>query len=101
MEGTDACIMRAKEIVQARGKKPQLVVVKVAKPKQDLRFDIPIIGLETLKVFSQASVSALALEAKSVMIFDKDQFIQEVNQQKIALVAYPSTGPTEKNYELK
>ncbi len=96
MEGTDACILRAKEIVQARGEKPSLVVVKVAKPKQDLRFDIPIIGLETLKVFSQASVSALALEAKSAMIFDKDQFIKEANQQKLALISFSPEGPSEK-----
>jgi hypothetical protein len=96
MEGTDACIMRAKEIVQARGHAPKLVVVKVAKPKQDLRFDIPIIGLETLKVFSQASVSALALEAKSAMIFDKEKFIKEADRQKIALISYPPSGPTEK-----
>ena len=93
MEGTDSCILRAKDIVRARGEKPTLTVVKVAKPRQDLRFDIPIIGLETLKVCAEASVSALALEAGSTMIFDKEKFIKQADAQGLSIVGYPSLGP--------
>jgi len=93
MEGTDSCVLRAKEIVRARGERHTLTVVKVAKPAQDSRFDIPIIGLQTLKVFAEASVSALALEAGSTMIFDKDQFLKQADEQGLSVVAYSQSGP--------
>ncbi len=93
MEGTDSCVLRAKDIVRARGEKPTLTVVKVAKPGQDARFDIPIIGLETLKVFADAAVSALALEAGSTMIFDKEQFLKRADALDLSIVAYPRSGP--------
>jgi DUF1009 family protein len=93
MEGTDSCILRARDLARSQGKKPQLTVVKVAKPNQDLRFDVPIIGLDSLKVFAEASVSALALEAGSTMIFDKDEFLKKADEQKLALVAYSAEGP--------
>lgn len=94
MEGTDACILRARDIARSQGKKPQLTVVKVAKPNQDLRFDVPIIGLDTLRVFAEASVSALALEAGSTMIFDKDEFLKQADAQKLALAAFLPEGPS-------
>lgn len=93
MEGTDACVLRARDLARARGQKPKLVVVKVAKPKQDLRFDLPVIGLDSLDVFKEAGVSALALEAHSTLIFDKDQFIKKADGQKLAIVGLKPEGP--------
>jgi DUF1009 family protein len=93
MEGTDACIMRAAEIARSQGKKPMLTVVKVAKPNQDLRFDVPIIGLETLKTFAAASVSALALESGSTLIFDREEFVRLADEQRLAVTGYPAQGP--------
>ena len=85
MEGTDACILRARDIARSQGQKPALTVVKVAKPRQDLRFDLPVIGLDSLKVFAEAGVSALALEAGSTLIFDKEQFLKTADAQKLAI----------------
>ena len=93
MEGTDACIRRARASASSQGQKPKLTVVKVAKPNQDLRFDVPVIGLESLKVFAEASVSAVALEAGSTLIFDKDRFLREADAQKLAIAAFPAEGP--------
>jgi DUF1009 family protein len=86
MEGTDACVLRARDIARARGSKPRLCVVKVAKPKQDLRFDLPVIGLDTLGVFKDAGVSALALEAGSTLVFDREEFVRGADAQKLAIV---------------
>jgi len=86
MEGTDATILRAKEIASSQGKKTSLTVVKVAKPKQDMRFDIPVIGLDSLKVFAEAGVSALAVEAGTTLLFDKDEFLQKADAQRLAVV---------------
>lgn len=93
MEGTDAAVLRARDIARSLGQRPALTVVKVAKPKQDLRFDIPVIGLDSLKVFADAGVSALALEAGTTLIFDKEQFLKNAAAQKLAIVGYPAQGP--------
>lgn len=93
MEGTDSCVLRASELARARGRKPKLSVVKVAKPNQDVRFDLPVIGLDTLKVFAQAGVTALALEAKATLIFDKEQFTAAANAQRLAIVGLSPEGP--------
>lgn len=93
MEGTDACILRASALSKACGETPQLTVIKVAKPKQDIRFDIPVLGLESLKVFSQANVSALALEAGTTIIFDKEEFLKQANSQNLAIMGFPPEGP--------
>jgi len=85
MEGTDACILRAKDLAHSQGQKPALTVVKVAKPRQDLRFDLPVIGLDSLKIFAEAGVSAVALEAGSTLIFDKEQFVKTADAQKLAI----------------
>jgi len=87
MEGTDACIRRAAEIARAHGTRPALVVVKVAKPKQDLRYDLPVLGLGTLDTLKDCLVTALALEADKTLIFDKDEFIRRADAMKLAIVA--------------
>ncbi len=93
MEGTDACVARAAELARSQGKEPALVVVKVAKPRQDFRFDLPVVGLDSLKAFKAAGVRALALEAGSTLVFDRDAFAREADAAGIAVAGYPPEGP--------
>jgi len=95
MEGTDAAILRARDIARSHGKKTALTVVKVAKPRQDLRFDIPVLGLDSIRVFADAGVSALAVEAGTSIIFDKDEFIRQADDQRLAVLGVPAEGPGE------
>lgn len=80
MEGTDACIRRAGEIAG-----PGCVVVKVARPRQDLRFDIPVVGLRTLDALKSAGARAMAIEAGKTLLLDKDVFIQSANDARITI----------------
>jgi len=80
MEGTDACIRRAGDIAG-----PGCVVVKVARPKQDLRFDIPVVGQRTLDSLKQAKASALCLESGKTLILEKPAFLEEANAAGIAV----------------
>jgi len=93
MEGTDAAILRARDIARAHGRKTALTVVKVAKPRQDMRFDVPVLGLDSLQVFAQAGVSALAVEARTTLIFDKDDFLRQAEAQKLAILGLRPEGP--------
>ncbi|MBI5882036.1 MAG: UDP-2,3-diacylglucosamine diphosphatase LpxI [Elusimicrobia bacterium] len=92
MEGTDACVRRARRLLEAQGTKQPLVVVKVAKPRQDLRFDLPVLGMESLKVFAEANVGAAAIEAGSTLIFDKDAFIRQADKVGLTLAALRNDG---------
>ncbi len=96
MEGTDACIRRAADIARSQGQQPALTVVKVAKPNQDLRFDVPIIGLDSLRVCADANVSALAIEAGKAMIFDHDEFVRRADEQRLAVLGLGAQGPETK-----
>ena len=93
MEGTDACIRRAKDLAASQGKRVSLTVAKVAKPKQDMRFDIPVLGLDSLKVFAECGVTAIAIEAGTTVVFDKPEFLKQADAQKLAIVGYPPEGP--------
>lgn len=94
MEGTDACVKRAAELACANGRDPALVVVKVAKPRQDFRFDLPVVGLDSLAVFRAAGVKALALEAGSTLVFDRDRFAAEADAAGLAVAGFPPEGPS-------
>ena len=83
MEGTDATIRRASELVRNR----PLTVIKVAKPNQDMRFDVPVIGLQTVESLKACNVTALSLTADKTLIFDRDEALAGLNQAKIALIA--------------
>ena len=93
MEGTDACILRAADIAAGHGRRPRLTVVKVAKPGQDLRFDVPVIGLDSISVFAKAGVTALALEAGSTLLFDKEAFMQHADAAKLCVMGFSAAGP--------
>jgi UDP-2,3-diacylglucosamine hydrolase len=83
MEGTDATIRRASELVRGR----PLTVVKVAKPDQDMRFDVPVIGLNTIDTLRACNVTAMSLTADKTLIFDRGETIAEADRSRISVIA--------------
>lgn len=81
-DGTDATIRRGGGLG-----KGECVVVKVSKPNQDLRFDIPAIGSETIEVMSQSGANVLAVEAGKAVVFDKQKMVEAADRHNIAIVA--------------
>jgi DUF1009 family protein len=81
MEGTDATIRRAGEL--ANGK---LTVVKTAKPDQDMRFDVPVVGVPTIETMIAAGASCLSVTAGKTLIFDREKFLDLANRNKITIV---------------
>jgi len=91
MEGTDAVIKRAGEL--AKGK---LTVVKVAKPNQDMRFDVPVVGVPTIEEMIKAGATCLCLTARKTLIFDEEEMLGLANRRKISIIAVASeTIPTD------
>src|ERR1700678_1100356 len=84
MEGTDETIERAARIA---GGQP-LVVVKVSKPRQDMRFDVPVIGLKTVEVMRRSNVTALAIDARKTLLFDREALIRAADEASIAIQAF-------------
>jgi DUF1009 family protein len=97
MEGTDATIERAGAILrslegdgEASTLQRRLTVVKVAKPKQDMRFDVPVIGLATIQTMSRAGATCLAIEAGRTLIFDLAAVKELAAVAGIAIVVVPA-----------
>lgn len=82
MEGTDATIKRAGALVSGR-----LTVVKLAKPNQDMRFDVPVVGVPTIETMVAAGATCLCITAGKTLMFDRDEMIAAANRNKIAIVA--------------
>jgi UDP-2,3-diacylglucosamine hydrolase len=82
MEGTDATIKRAGALVSGR-----LTVVKLAKPNQDMRFDVPVVGVPTIETMVEAGATCLCITAGKTLMFDRDEMIVLANKNKIAIVA--------------
>jgi DUF1009 family protein len=97
MEGTDETISRAARL--AAGK--PLVVVKVSKPKQDMRFDVPVVGLPTIATMKASGATALAIDALRTLLFDRQALIAEANEAGIAMEAFPVAGSAEPNADSK
>jgi DUF1009 family protein len=98
MEGTDAAIERAGNLMQsleddeenpASTLERRLTVVKVAKPNQDMRFDVPVVGIATIEAMIRAGASCLSIEAGRTLLFDRDRLIERAAQKDIAIVATP------------
>ena len=94
MEGTDAAIERAGLLMQslesdASTLERRLTVIKVAKPNQDMRFDVPVIGLSTVEAMVRAGASCLSVEAGRTLLFDRDALLKRAAEAKIAVVAVP------------
>lgn len=82
IEGTDECIKRGGQL--GRGK---VTVAKVAKPKQDNRFDVPAVGLDTLKSMCEAKAVALVIEAGKTLVVDREKVIQFADENGITILA--------------
>jgi len=89
MEGTDACILRAGELYKKSNKTGKsLVVVKAARPNQDMRFDLPVIGKNTIEKIVEAGVKVLAVEAGKTLILDLPEVIALADKNKISVAAF-------------
>ncbi|HEY1897646.1 MAG TPA: UDP-2,3-diacylglucosamine diphosphatase LpxI [Terracidiphilus sp.] len=108
MEGTDAAIERAGALMRSlegddsahdpgdEGLSPgtttlerRLTVVKVAKPKQDMRFDVPVIGMRTIETMMAAGATCLSVEAGRTLLFDREALLERASEAGIAIVAAP------------
>jgi len=92
MEGTDATIERAGQIMasldaDASTLSRALTVVKIAKPNQDMRFDVPVIGVKTIEVMREAGATCLAVDAGKCLLLDGDAIVTTANDSSIAIIA--------------
>jgi UDP-2,3-diacylglucosamine hydrolase len=92
MEGSDATIERAGQIMRSLGSDAStlsraLTVVKLAKPNQDMRFDVPVVGVKTIEVMQSAGATCLALDAGKCLLLDGQRVIDAANAVDIAMVA--------------
>jgi UDP-2,3-diacylglucosamine hydrolase len=86
MEGTDETIGRAGHLAG-----DGVTIVKVAKPRQDMRFDVPIVGLATIQAMRKAGAKVLSIDAGKTLIFDRDAFFTSANEAGIAVVGRAAT----------
>jgi DUF1009 family protein len=94
MEGTDAAIERAGQLMRSLDEdastlERRLTVVKVAKPNQDMRFDVPVIGMTTVETMIRAGASCLSVEAGRTLLFDREAVLARAAEEGIAIVAAP------------
>jgi DUF1009 family protein len=82
IEGTDACVLRAGKLAG-----PGCVAVKLARPKQDLRFDIPVVGPKTFETLGKIKAAALVLEAGKTLLLEKERCLELAKKHKILLMA--------------
>ncbi len=99
MEGTDATIARAGALLRSLDDDPdesattlarRLTVVKVAKPKQDVRFDVPVVGVPTIFAMQAAGATCLCVEAGRTLLFDRNGMVRAADAAGIAIVAEPA-----------
>jgi len=91
MEGTDETIQRAARFAEGKA----LAVAKVSKPKQDMRFDVPVVGLPTVEAMKRAGATALAIDASRTLLFDRDKLLEVANAAGITIQAFPPTESPE------
>ncbi|HZI20011.1 MAG TPA: UDP-2,3-diacylglucosamine diphosphatase LpxI [Pyrinomonadaceae bacterium] len=84
MEGTDACVRRAGTLARGR-----LTVVKVAKPGQDMRFDVPVVGVPTIQTMVEAGATCLCLTAGKTLMFDREEMVRLAERHRVSIVAAP------------
>lgn len=89
MEGTDETVERAARIAGGQ----RLVVVKVSKPRQDMRFDVPVVGTKTIETMRRSNATALAIDAGRTLLFERDALIRAADEAGIAIQAF-ATEPT-------
>jgi DUF1009 family protein len=84
MEGTDATIRRAADVVKGE----RLTVVKASRPNREMRYDVPVVGDRTLSVLSECNVSALGLDAGKTLIMDKPAFLSRAAGLNLTIVGF-------------
>lgn len=84
MEGTDATIRRAGELAQGE----PLTVIKASRPSQDLRYDVPVVGLRTMETFRACNVTALAVDAGKTLMIDREDFLKQANEIGMTIVGF-------------
>jgi UDP-2,3-diacylglucosamine hydrolase len=89
MEGTDAVIARAGQLAG-----PGTRIVKVAKPNQDMRFDVPVVGVSTIQAMKSAGATALAIDAGKTLMIDGDAIVKAADEAGIAIVGRSVTAST-------
>jgi len=94
MEGTDVTIARAGSLLgsldgDSSTLNRALTVVKVAKPNQDMRFDVPVVGIRTIETMIQAGATCLSVEAGRTLLFDRDAVLARADEAEICIVASP------------
>src|SRR5881392_343390 len=82
LEGTNEAMKRGGTLARKGA-----VMVKVAKPKQDMRFDVPVIGVETIRIATDAKLRVIAIEARKTLLLDRDALVDLANRSKISIVA--------------
>ena len=95
MEGTDETIRRAGELVRGGKQTPKrlrltsgaLTVVKLSKPDQDMRFDVPVVGIPTIETMIAAGATCLCISAGNTLMFDREELLAIANKNKLAIVA--------------
>ena len=87
IDGTDATISRGGKLAEKGA-----VVVKICKPNQDTRFDVPSVGLDTLNVMSEVKAAVLAVEAGKTLMFNREEMIRYADKEGISIIAYKE-GP--------
>jgi len=85
IEGTNDAIRRGGELARIGA-----IMVKVAKPRQDMRFDVPVIGVETIRIAAEARLRAIAVEAGKTLLLERDAIVDLANRSKISIVARAS-----------
>jgi len=85
LEGTDATILRGGDLAREKA-----VVIKLSKPGQDLRFDVPTVGLKTLETMARVKASVLAIEANKTLLFDKSAVIEYADKKGIVIMSKES-----------
>ena len=88
MEGTDRCILRAGELARENAEKKSVIaVVKVARPNQDERYDLPVLGKGTIETLLKAGIEVLAFEAEKTLVLDLEEVVQLADKHNICLTA--------------
>jgi DUF1009 family protein len=81
-EGTNEAIKRGAALAREGA-----IMIKVAKPNQDMRFDVPVIGVETIRIAAEARVRVIAVEAGKTLLLERDAIVDLANRSKISIVA--------------
>jgi hypothetical protein len=85
LEGTDECIKRAGELLRKLGKGHPMTVVKVARPNQDMRFDLPVAGASTIRTMAAAGATTLVIEANKTLILGMEEFLAAAKETGITV----------------